>query len=700
MATSVQEIEDEMRRRGMLVSEGTVLAEPKTSLQEMQNFGESLLKGSARGVVGLFGGWGNLYDYLKQSKNPSAFSSSGIMQGIKDLTGVDINKVQGYTGAYEFGAAGAPAALSTAVGVPGLFGRTPRGLTAEFGTAGTTGMLAQSAAPDSPLAQLALQSLPYAGKAGYLSAQRAINAPQGPFPSVAETQDLLRVGRMTPGELSQNRPQLATEARVEASPASGQAPIAFRRGQALDVDSFLSNLFERSAGAPVGVERAQATTQSVVNAFANYGKALSGKLRSDAKRDFGAAKSAGGMIDTAPVVDAAKRGISAIAPEEPGFATLQQSLNRIIEEYSIPAQPAKTTPSTVLGPTGQPASVTVTPEVAAASRQIDVKRLQDNLAIWGDAAYSGKADFGKGNIFEGVAPGKAKGIALSVLQGFRQSLDNAIDTGVPGADQLVQARNNFRDNILRIEEFSNRPLTKAFDVPDVSALVPEDVIAKLKRMPASQQAVLIDVMQSSPNNDVAAVLDTVRRAKMDEILEKARKTNAKGEGFSVPNALRAFGDVDTVLFPNPADLKDAQLAFQYMTRIMAKEGPASAGGGGSSAYAATRAAGGTSAAGLVAGEITSLVNSTLSNPAALSRMLFEPENRKLLLDLAKKKTTAEKAYDITKTLSKNVGVLAVRGGPALDVGAPESPAMAAAPQQAPNEDQQIEDEMRRRGFIQ
>jgi hypothetical protein len=692
--STVKELEDEMRRRGMLVSEESVLAGPKTTPQQLQTFGESLLKGSARGIVGLLGGWGNLYDYLNKSKSPSAFSSSGIMQGIKDLTGVDINKIQGYSGAYEFGAAGGPAAAFTALGVPGLFSRTIPGVAAEFGVAGSTGMLAQSIAPESMAAQLAIQSLPYAAKAGYLSTQRAVNVPQGPFPSTAETQELLRVGRMTPGELSQNRAQLATEARVESAPASGQAPIAFRQGQALDVENFLSNLFERSAGAPVDVTRAQATTASVFNAFNNFGKALSGKLRSDAARDFGAAKRAGGLIDTAPVVDAARRSLSAIAPEEPGFATLKQSLDRIIDEYAIPAQPAKVTPSVILGPTGQPASVTVTPEVAAASRKIDIKRLQDNLAIWGDAAYSGKVDFGKGNIFEGVAPGKAKGIALNVLQGFRQSLDDAIDSNVPGADQLVQARNNFRDNIKRIEEFANRPLTREFDVPDVSALVPEDVIAKLKRKPASQQALLLEVMQSSPNADVAAVLDTIRRSRMDEVL-------AKGQGNDIQKiarALQAKGDLAT-LFPNPRDLQDAQLAVKFMQQVLAKESASGAGGRTSAAYAATRAAGGTSVAGLIAGEFASLVNSTLSNPAALSKMLFEPDNRKLLLDLAKKKTTSEKAYNAIKTLSQNTGVIAARGGPALDVGAPESPATAMPTEQAPDEEAQLEAEMRRRGML-
>jgi hypothetical protein len=152
------------------------------------------------------------------------------------------------------------------------------------------------------------------------------------------------------------------------------------------------------------------------------------------------------------------------------------------------------------------------------------------------------------------------------------------------------------------------------------------------------------------------------------------------------------------LFPNAQDLQDAQLAVKFMQQVLAKESAASAGGGGSTAYAAARVAGGSSATGLIASEFASLVNSTLSSPAALSKMLFEPNNRKLLLDLAKKKTTVGKASDALQTLTKNIGVIAARGGPALDVGRPESPD-AAAPEQAPADAQQLEAEMRRRGLI-
>lgn len=700
MATSVKELEDEMRRRGMLVSEETVLAGPKTTLEEFKDFGESLLKGPARGLIGLVGGWGNLYDYLSKSKTPSAFSSAGIMQGIKDLTGVDINKIPGYAGVYEFGAAGAPAATLTAMGLPGLFGRTAPGVIGEFGVAGSTGMLSQTVSPDSPLAQFAIQSLPYAAKGTYQSTQRAVNAPTGLFPSVGETQELLRVGRMTPGELGQGRRQLATEARVEAAPTSGQAPIAFRQGQALDVETFLTDLFQRSAGPAMDAPRAQAVTDSVVGAFNNFGKALSGKLRSDARRDFGAVKGATGQIDTTPVVAKAKELLSGIAPEEPGFASLKQSLDRIISEYEVPATPATTTASAVLGPTGQPASVTVTPATPASIKSIDLKRLQDNLAVWGDAAYSGKADFGKGNIFEGVAPGKAKGISLGMLQAFRQSLDDAITAGVPGADKLVQARNNFRDNILRIEEFANRPLTRAFDVDSPSALVPEDVINKLKKLPESQQKLLVDVMQNSPSTNVQAVLDAVRRSRLDEVLSKGKVEGAAAAdpAFNIKRALKELqsnGDLAT-LFPAAKDLQDAQLAVQFMQRVLSKEA-VEGGGGVGSAYTVTRGAGGTASAGFIAKELASLVQSTLTNPAALSKMLFEGDNRKLLLDLAKKKSFGEKAYESVKTLGKNVGIMGIRGGPALDVGAPETPEMAPASSEDAGA---IEAEMRRRGLLQ
>ena len=172
---SKEELQAELARRQGVVNAGyeSVLGKKQedTGLKEFKKAGESLLKGSARGVIDIIGGWGNLYDYLKKNPDPNAFSTAGITKGIKNLSGVDIQTIPGYRGFYEFGAAGAPAAVTTAVGLPGLFARTPLGVAGEFVTGGSTGLFGQAIAPESPLAQVAIQASPYLVKGGVLGAK-------------------------------------------------------------------------------------------------------------------------------------------------------------------------------------------------------------------------------------------------------------------------------------------------------------------------------------------------------------------------------------------------------------------------------------------------------------------------------------------------------------------------------------------------
>jgi hypothetical protein len=666
---TLEELLAEQRRRNETQVRGAgVMEEPGSTFDEFVKAGEALLKGPAKGLINIIGGWGNLYDVLTKSSDPSALSSAGIARGIKNLTGVDILNIPGYRGVYEFGEAGAPAAAFSALGVPGLFSRSPAGLAGEFGAAGTTSMAAQQIAPDSPLVQMGLMMSPYAGKALYKGTQGAITKPRGTYPTEAEISELLRVGRITPGEASLFRNQLATEARVAAAPESGSAPVEFRIGQARDTENFLTNLFDRAAGAPVDVARAQQVTGSIVDAFKNYGKTLSSKLRSDAKKDFGAAKASGGQVDTTPIVDRVRAQLATLVPEDPTSGSLRQSLDNILSEYVDPGAAASVTPSTVLGPTGQPASVNVTPARAPSNKPISIARLQDNLAVWGEAAYSGKADFGKGNIFENVAPGKAKGIALSVLRGFKESLDDAISNNVAGADKLKVARDNFARNIDRIEEFAERPLTKAFDVQNVSQLVPEDVLGKLKRMPPSQRAIMIDVMQNSSSPQVNEVLDTLRRAQMDDVLSRGRQgaegASALDPQFSLKQALRGLqrkGDLAD-LFPNPTDLADAQLAVRYLQQVLAKESAAGTGGiSGGNVFGTARSAGATTQQSLAAREIVSFVRGLIASPAAFSKAIFEPNNRKLILDLARGKTKGDRAMDALDLLKRGTIQLGTRG---------------------------------------
>lgn len=697
--TTLAEVEAELQKRGETTSSESVLNPKTTTSQEVKNFAEAFGKGIPSGIINMIGGWGNLYDYLKESKDPSAFSSTGIKQALTKLTGINLQAIPGYKGAYQFSEAGAPAAFSTALGIPGLFGRTMGGVAGEFGIAGTTGLFAQQVAPDSPLAQLVLQSTPYVAKGGLKTIGGMITKPEGTFPSIADAQALSQVGRLTPGELSLSRPQLATETAVERTPTSGQKPIEFRQAQAGDIESYLSNLFNKASGKTLNVSD---TTQAVVSSFNNYGKSLASKLKSDAKVDFNAAKSSGGLIDTTPVVDAITSKLGEIPPEVKALDPVKNAMQRIIDEYVIPEVPAQNIPSTILGAGGQPATVNVVPGTPAQNLKINIDRLQKNLSTWGDAVYSGKADFGKGNIFEGVAPGQAKGISMAVLNGFRQALDEAIANNVPGADKLVAARDKFKANIAKIEQFSDRPLTKAFDVANVTDLVPEDVMSKLKSMPSSQRQFLVEVMQNNPNSQVTEVLNTIRRSKFDDVLSSAQVKGgaATDPTFSIKTALTELNKKNSEfadLFPNQTDLNQAKLAMNWMQRVLSSESPQMAGMTGAEAYALGGAAGGSAQVRLGLKEAIPYIRNLVASPADFADVIFNPDYRKAMVDLATAKTMTKKTTDALETLAKGSAILSARAGGMMGQTAPQEP------QQMPSEAgmptlQDIENELKSRGI--
>jgi hypothetical protein len=664
-------LEEKQRRSGQVTGDfRSVLEKPEetTTFDEFKKVTESLLKGSAAGIINLAGGWGNVYDALKKDKTtPSALSSQGIISAIANAGGPDLNKISGYKGAYNAAQAGAPAAALSAMGMPGLFGRTPAGLAGEYAVAGGTGMAAQTLAPDSPLAQLAMQSIPYAVAGGLRQGQNIVTQPKGELPP--NPQPLLDIGRMTPGELTGNRPQLAKEARVEGNVSIGESGNIFRKAQARDVEGFLTSVFERTAKeAGTGTEAAS----KAMEAFSNYGKTLSKKLSSAARSDFTAAKTAGGKIDTAPVLSVIDDKLAALPPEIAALDPMRNALTRIKDEYLIPGVEASITPSTILGPTGKPASITTTAASPAGARSIDIDRLQKNLSAWGEAAYSGKADFGKGNIFEGVAPGQAKGVALSVLGGFRQALDEAIANKVPGADKLVKARDNFKNNLAQIEEFSNRPLTKYFDVPTSSALTPEGIIDKLSKAKPSERVFLADVLQNHPQGSM--VWDTVRKSQLDAVLEKSRKA-AGGAAEGAPEIdlnmlLKELNNKkgDFGYLVNPSELGAVNNSLLWLKKV-AKTASDSGGSVKGDVYATTRGAGGSAQLGLILGEVASLARAVLEDPKAIAAVVFNPDTAKKLV-AAKNTSNPRKILEAVKNVATIASQQAVRAGPRLGSSTP------------------------------
>lgn len=174
MADDLAALLEEQQRRSGQVTGGyrSVLAEPEktTTLEEVKRAVTSVLKGSTKGIIELVGGWGKLYDVIKENKTPSALSGQGIINAIAQAGGPDLMKIQGYKGLYQAAEAGAPMALLGGISpagslFSGIKGALPRAA-AEFGAGGTIGLLSQQAAPESPFSQLAMQTLPYMLKGG------------------------------------------------------------------------------------------------------------------------------------------------------------------------------------------------------------------------------------------------------------------------------------------------------------------------------------------------------------------------------------------------------------------------------------------------------------------------------------------------------------------------------------------------------
>jgi hypothetical protein len=711
----MQAIEAEMRRRGIdpnayggdAKNQRSVFepAQEKTFTQNVRDFGESLVKGGAKGVLDIVGGWGNLYDYLKKKKDPSVFSTQGMVQGVKELSGVDLNTIPGFRGAYEFGAAAAPAAALTAAGLPGITGRAGMGAAAiEAPVAGATGLAASTIAPDSPAAQFALQASPYAIASGLRAGRSQLLKPEG-MRTPADT-GVLDVGRLTPGQFTGNRQQLAREERVRAAPESGDLPRQFDIQQASDVRNYLTGLFNRAGDMNVDPV---ALTNQVWSSFNNFGSALSNQLKSQAKRDFAAAKNAGGLVDTTPVLQMVDQQLAQLGPETPQNSAFISALRKIREEFVEPGQPAQTVQSTVLGPSGQPAMTTTVPAVPDRARNIDIDRLQKNISAWGEAAFKGAgslADVGGSDMFAGVAQGQVKNFARQVLRAYKDALDLAIDQGVPGADRLKAARDNFAKNIDKIEEFANYPITKTFDVERVTDLVPEDVAMKLATLPKSQQAIVFSTLgQQAPD-----VANQVRGILFQDVLNKAdiKGAAANTPTFNIQAALKGIQSGDfNFLFPTAADKADAIKAMSFMQKALQSEGRA---GGtsmmsGGEAYATTRALGGTAQSGNLVKILTDSIRGLadyVASPKALSEVFFDPNINNALKEAQRQKPKAEVIQRGIEAVGKYVGATALRAGPQISPETPEDQSMQQLPTTSPVEPgpslDEIKQELQKRGI--
>jgi hypothetical protein len=627
---TVADIDEELRRKGQATFP-SVMAETGTTGEEFAKAGEALAKGGVMGLINLAGGWGSYLDWRDQQagidKSPRGYSGAGIANFIKDKTGIDLKNVPGYQGLYEVGQMAAPAMVLRGVAPEAsLFGRasTPMGAVGKTigeGAVGAgTGIFAESVAPDSPLAQLAIGITPYAAKGGIGLIQNRLLKPTGTFePSAAA---LLDVGRMTPGEFGGSRVQLAKEAAAEAAPKIEAKGTSFRQAQAGDVEGFLSNLFNRASKEAITDPKQLADT--VITSVKNFGNTLNTKLKSDAARDFGKASASNGTVDVTPVVNRILGYVDSLPADAPGTATMRNYFNQLFDKYTQ-------------------------------NPNISVKELQGLLANWGDAAYTGAATG-----LNDVAPGMVRGAARSVLSGFKESMDNAIAGGVEGAKDLKVARDNFSKNLTNIENFRQSKVNKAFgkDLGEFTDI--DSIVTKIEGAKPAQRDIMFNILK----DEAPEVADTIRRSKFDSMLNKAQAEApaANDPTFIIGRMLKEINNKKgefSFLFPDAKDLKDVNLAMEWMSKVLQSEGNSAVSGIGKDIYGAVRAGGGTAPAALGAKTFFDAVKGMFAQPNAVADVVFNPETVKKILDY-KNKSTLGKGVDLLKSLAKPAAVTAVR----------------------------------------
>jgi len=73
------------------------------------------------------------------------------------------------------------------------------------------------------------------------------------------------------------------------------------------------------------------------------------------------------------------------------------------------------------------------------------------------------------------------------------------------------------------------------------------------------------------------------------------------------------------------------------------------------------------------------LQSVVANPRNFADVIFNPDYRKAMVDLATQKTTSKKALNALGTLTKGAAIIGARGGPMLQTESPQMPSEVQPP---------------------
>lgn len=653
MADSLAELIAERERRSGRVTGGvrSVLEQPEvtTTLEEVKRATTSLLKGSTKGIIDLVGGWGNLYDYIKENKDPSALSSRGIVNAIAQLGGPDLMKLQGYRGLYDIGQAGAPAAVMTAA-APGssLFRlSTPaRTAGAEFTTAGTLGLLSQQVAPESAAAQLTMQTLPYLVKGG-ISGYRA-KAQQD---KINEYKALLPEGDknifdefMLRGQGSSDPVIAADIARLSRSPKYLELVTALNEGAArkavLGIEPKTSVLTQEQAKTAI--------IQSIEDKLSGMRDSKTGSLFEKAK-GYGANIPLVDPSNTLANIDGLiKRYSAQTTPNADRAVQVLESIKqRLITE--VPVNPEQVA---LRGATG-PIEMT---------NKRTVEQVQGVLSEFGKKASAGD------NLIKDLSISDERIISSAIFGGMKDDLRAAVRTSSGNDRAALNLLSEARDRVSKSSEAYNEAISqglpKFLQNKSLIEVSPEQLFQAYKELTPTQRA----TMRSWVSKNDAQALSVLDKQVFDEFVNSAKTPNATGvETVNLElmaKNWRGLSPVDrdalaTALGTNAeafgSRMKDAELMTRKMSVAQPTEPPIIGGQTVREASAVLGATGGygTSKIGQLGLDIVNSFSKGGLNEDQLMKALLTPEGAQFLKTAALSPRSANVLADLTKMENSN-----------------------------------------------
>ena len=525
-----------------------------------------------------------------------------------ERTGTAESQYPGNETAYRFGEGFAPAAaVGTAVGTPvtGL-------VTGVVGGLANVG--AKAVFPESALGQMAINMLP--GTVGAFGRGFKASSPKVPAASTDPDTGVL----LSPGQRTGDKGTLLQEERLRRDVRTAGTVENFDKAQQATIDSFAENI--QNIKTKLTPEQVR---DVVADRYDSFNKAVISRFKKQNNISFSAATSIpGDIIPTNNVHRTVDQLIAQYSNTEvPGNAAILGNLKRIRENLT------SMTGQMILGPNGMP-------RVGTQGNNISVERLKQNLSAWSDTAYSGKYNNSGIQAFDDVDPGVAKGVARSVLNAFRNDLDDAVKSGIPGADLLKTARNDFALGLKHIDRVANSPVNK-FVSSSRFEKAPEKILKDIEKFKPSERAEIAAVL----GKDYPAVYDTVRSQAVTDILSKYRT----GSGLNLKKLFeeQPFSGDNAWLFASKAEQKQVNSLTGVLEQINRQI--ANADMTPAELQAAARAA--YESAGVVGGSFAKYGTQAIldvfrvaaqqgsNDPKKLSYMFFNPNGRQLIEELAK-----------------------------------------------------------------